>query len=475
MKQRILIKIGLTAVCIQITVCHLTAALVDSLARAEVATAIALASGATGKIDRPKAFEILKRHAEAGNPRAMNGLGIMYIQGHVSAPDTALAVYWLTEAGENDFAPAWNNLGIIYKYAHGGIQQSMERTYYYFDKAVQTGHPAGYYNAGYMLYKGLGCEQDYEKAFAYFEKGAERDYAPAMYMLGLCYRNGYGTARSDGDAHFWLAEADRKAYRFATDEIEAETPENNINRTQLKSAQTMDIPLQFAKVKHLDPGIDINGFYEGLLISYDWSGKNIIRETPIRLNLVSNGKSVEGEWMEAGDTVSLKAEQEAGSLRFVDTRQYRTDHYNTVDNPVLFLFEQAEIRISADDTGTSLAGNIRMYSPQSMEPERPMYLSLRKANAEVAPVTPIDALRAYPVPFSNELNVSFMQAEEEAVRIGIYNQSGACVYLYDAGRLPVGEQHLTLGPSLPAGTYIVKLFAGKRSSQVIVVSNGNKP
>jgi hypothetical protein len=352
----------------------------------------------------------------------------------------------------------------------------MEKAFYYFDKAAQSGHPAGYYNAGYMLYKGLGCSQDYQKAFAYFEDGAAKDYAPAMYMLGLCYRNGYGVERSEGNAHFWLAEADKKAYKFATDEIEAETPENSMNRTQLRSAQMMNVPMQYAQVRHLNPGMDINGSYEGLLVTYDWSGKTIIRETPVVLNLLSDGKTVEGEWIEAGDTVSLKAEQEADKLRFIDTRQRRADHY-TADNPALFRFEQAEIRVTADESGTSLAGTIRMFSPESMEPERPMYLSLRKANNEtsITPETAAGELKAYPVPFTNELNISFSMEEEEQVRIGIYSYSGACVYLYDAGRLSAGEQHLTVSPSLPAGTYIIKLYAGRRSSQVIIVSNGNKP
>jgi len=475
MKRRILMKICLTAICMQIITGSLVTAQVDSLARVEVSMGIALASGATGKIDRPKAFEILKKYAEAGNPRAMNGLGLMYIQGYISDPDTLQAVYWLTKAAENGFSPAWNNLGVIYKYAHGGIQQDLEKTFVYFEKAAQSGLSDGYYNAGYMLYKGLGCEQNYEKAYSYFQKGAEMDYAPAMYMLGLCYRNGYGVACSDGDAHFWLAKADREAYKFATDEIEAETPENNISPTQLRSAQAMNIPPKFAKVKHLDFGEDINGSFEGLLVTYDWSGKNIIRETPLILNLVSDGKTVEGEWIEASDTVLLKAEKESGSLRFIDMHHYRNDHYNNANDPVLFRFEQAEMQITDDGQETTLIGNIRMYSPESMEPERPMYLSLQKANAgitNITPITQIEDLRVYPIPFYHELNISFVQAEKELVKIGIYNDLGACVYLYDAGRLPEGEQHLILSPLLPAGTYIVKLFAGKHSSQVIVLSNG---
>jgi hypothetical protein len=118
-----------------------------------------------------------------------------------------------------------------------------------------------------------------------------------------------------------------------------------------------------------------------------------------------------------------------------------------------------------------------MFSPESMEPERPMYLSLRKANAgtSILPETAAGGLKAYPVPFTGELNISFTLDGEEPVRIGLYSYSGACVYLYDAGKLTAGEQHLAVSPALPAGTYIVKLFAGRQSAQAIVVSNGNKP
>jgi len=117
-----------------------------------------------------------------------------------------------------------------------------------------------------------------------------------------------------------------------------------------------------------------------------------------------------------------------------------------------------------------------MYSSETMEPERPMYLSLRKANSETPEIikTTVEDLKVYPVPFGNELNLSFMQTEEVSVKIGIYNYLGACVYLYDAGKLPVGEQHFVIKPQLPSGTYIVKLITENRSSQVVVISNGSK-
>ncbi len=448
----------------------------DAVTNEQVKAATALATGSSGRINRAKAFELLTNYANQGNPRAMNGLGLMYIQGHLFPADSVKAIEWLTKAGEGGFIPAWNNLGMIYKYAHGGVKQDQQKAYSYFEKAAEAGHPNGYYNAGYMLYKGLGCKQDYEKAFEYFKKGAEQSYSPAMYMLGLCYRNGYGVERSRGDAYYWLAEATRMEYKFATDELEAEEPENPESVTRLRSTQELNVPEQMAKVEHLIPENQIAGTYEGVLVTYDWSGKNIIGESPLLLQLEQDGEArqIVGQWIEPGkDTILLQATREPDKLTFTETRQYRSDHY-AVDGPVLFLFNEAEIQIITDGNTTTLAGNIRMYSPETMEPERPMYLSLRKAAAGITgdKATLTQPVKVYPSPFSNELNVSFEQTESCDVSVGIYNYSGVCVHLYNAGNLPVGMQHLSLTTALPAGTYIVKLFCGKKSHQVIVICNG---
>jgi hypothetical protein len=455
----------------------------DNLAKAEIQSAIALAQGTRGQIDRQKAFEILQPYAAAGNRRAMNALGLIYINGYIATPDTVQAVYWLTQAAENGFSPAWDNLGVIYKYARGGVKMNFDKAFYCFEQSAKTGSIVGLYNAGYMLYKGFGCEQNYEKAFEYFTQSAEKNYSPAMYMLGLCYRNSYGTLRHEGNANYWLAFADKLAYKPATDEIEAETPENREGSMKIRSAQAIEIPAQHMRIKHLNFVKNMDGCYEGVLITYDWSGKHIIRETAIELNLVSDGKNVEGTWIENGDTVMLRAEQENDRLRFFNTEQFRSDHY-TVDSPALFNFVDAEMQITENGSEISLNGNLTMFSPQTLEPERPMYIAIRRkidgendnnsTGLENATSLEKNSMYVYPVPFGNELNLSFTQTRQENVRIAIYDFAGGCVLMYDAGVLPAGEQRLTIETALPAGTYIVKLFTATRSEQAVVISKRQK-
>jgi hypothetical protein len=149
---------------------------------------------------------------------------------------------------------------------------------------------------------------------------------------------------------------------------------------------------------------------------------------------------------------------------------------------VLFNFENAEMQIVESEDGISLNGNLTMFSPHSMEPERPMYLSLRRAaagensgqdgNSRSAPAA--TALKAYPVPFTGELNLSFTHTGEGRVQTGIYDFAGACLLMYDAGIMPAGEQRLTLDASLPAGIYIVKLITAARSEQAVIISKGKK-
>ena len=442
--------------------------------RKEIANAIASAEGSNVKLDRYTAFETLSKYAVQGNSRAMNALGLMYILGSVGKPDTVQAVSWLTSAGNAGFLSAWVNLGYIYKYAHGGVKQDLTKAFMYFEKAAKKGAINGCCDAGYMLYKGIGCEQNYEEAYSYFRYAALKNYSPAMYMLGLCYRNGYGVVRNEGEAQYWLAAADKLGYRFASEELEKETPENQSKPQKVKGLNGNVIPMHFRKIAHINKSDIISGTYDGVLVIYDWSGRNILKEKSLTLQLNVNADSVTGLWIENDtDTVQIFAEKKPDGLRFTKTKHLRADHY-TMEAPTQYNFEKAQIQVDKDMDNLTLTGNIQMYSPETMEPERPMYISLKHItvnnnNSE----SKSKQFVVYPIPFSDELNISFIQTESDNdVSIGIYNTAGDCVYLYKAGKLPLGDQRIILKPTIEAGTYIIRLVSGKQSEQTIVICNG---
>ena len=439
----------------------------------EVSKAIELATGSKGRFNRGEALKIFRKHAASGNPRAMNGLGLMYLQGHQVQADSTEAIKWLTKAGEAGYVRAWQNLGLMYFYAHCGVTQDFEKAYQYFEKGVQAGGIGSLYDAGYMLYKGLGCQQDYQKAFFYFVKGAGKEHSPCMYMLGLCYRNGYGVETNAAEANYWLSEAEKRGYTFASDELEAETPENSLEGKKIQTRSAISTPTEYAKVKPLlQTYTELNGLYQGILVTYDWSGQHIISETPLQLSLKTEGNKVQGEWKTETDTVWLNATIKDGILHFENTQVHSDDHYSP-EEPILYKFINANIHA----VSSSLTGNIRMYSPQTMEPQRPMYINLYKTNASDIDNNKEDKkqnIKAYPNPFSDKLNLVFTLPEPAEVKLAIYDYSGRNVYLTDIGTLQNGEQRFSLTPNLAQGVYIIKIFAGKLTYQVIVVKEGGK-
>lgn len=443
----------------------------DENAYEEVSKAIALATGSKGRFNRSEALRIFQQYAAKGDPRAMNGLGLMYLRGHEITADSTKAIEWLTKAGEAGYVQAWQNLGLMYFYAHCGVKQNFEKAFHYFNTGVKAGGIGALYDAGYMLYKGLGCQQDYKKAMNYFIKGAGKEHAPCMYMLGLCYRNGYGTDMDEAEANYWLTEAEKHGYTLASEELEAEKPENSLEGTKVLTQNAISVPTTFARTRAVQKDMSLNGVYQGILVTYDWSGQHIISETPLQLSLQTEGNRVQGEWMTDTDTVWVNATIKDGILHFENTQMHSKDHY-LPEEPILYQFTEAEIQAVA----SSLTGNIRMYSPQLMEPQRPMYLSLYKTRASGIEDTRKDNkyIKAYPNPFSDNLNLAFTLSENADVKVAIYDYSGRNVHMTALGTLQAGEQRFSMTPNLEQGVYIVKVFAGKETFQVIVVKEGGQ-
>ena len=436
--------------------------------------AIDLLNGNKGRIDKPRAFNELKKYANMGMPRAMNALGLSYMNGQGIAADTVKGVDWLEMAGEMGYTQSWYNLGIIYKYGRSGIKQNMVQAFQHMDKAAGKQDIAGLCYAGYMLYKGLGCTQDYTKAYAYFKQASEKEYTQAMYMLGLCYRNGYGVERSMGDANLWLSKASARGYKPATNELSSDEPENKQTRLKVKGIGITSQPITFKRILHLQLIKDkqIDGTYEGVLVTYDWSGTHIIKESPFSLILHSDGSTVNAQWREQGaDTILVEAQWADTCLLFTKAEQGRNDHYHT-SRKVKWNFTNARLQLLNDSTGSYLAGNIQMFSPETMEPQRPLYMNIRRTqsvDSKAITNLNIEKFAVYPNPFSEGLNVDFYQASDSKVNASVYTTNGNCIYSADLGKYAVGEQKLTLSLNLPTGVYVFKLTTDSKQYQTIVI------
>ena len=214
---------------------------------------------------------------ESLKPTALNALGIAYLNGLGVAKDSTMAIKYLEEAGKCGSANAYYNLGLIMKNAPHE-KQDFAKALRYFEEGAKTGALNCCYLAGYMYYKGLGCEQDYKRAVEYFKKDEERISLSCQYMLGLCYRNGFGVEIDDQKADEYLQYAAKGNYLFAIEETLRENAEI-LPSTVLSDNNELNTPEEMPDAEpFIDKNTDLSGTYKGIIVTYDWSGKQIVKE-----------------------------------------------------------------------------------------------------------------------------------------------------------------------------------------------------
>lgn len=437
-----------------------------------------------------KALELFKECAEAGNGRAMNAVGMQYRMGLGVDTEYNEALSWFKKAATAGYVPALCNLGLMHKYGTG-TPADYSKSYYFFRKAAEKNYPQGWYSQGYMLYKGFGCEQNYEQAVALFKKGVAAGHTPSMYFLGLCLRNGYGTPVNKDSANYWLSLAASRGYAMAKDELAASEPEHaeiaGTLAARIREAQKL-MPKEkqvnkYVKIENSIAASKVEGIYEGYLLKYDWSGKHVVKADKLKIRLEMEGNNLGGVWTE-NDSISLelKALFTTQGIIFRDMNHFTNDHYNPVI-PDLMRFEKASIQFTEDGKETYLSGNLNQFSLTRTEPGKPLFLALVKTAQldksgsrfisivnEDGSELKLNALKAYPNPFSDIITLDFKQTKTCEVATLITTLDGKIVYNNIAGVLEKGNYALPIQTQfIPSGAYVITLRQGKKVSAVKVV------
>lgn len=216
---------------------------------------------------------------EKYKPVAMNALGVVYLKGLSVAQDSAQAVIYFEEAARLGHANAYYNLGRMMKDAPR-CKQDFKKALYYFEKGAEQGNLACIYAAGYMYYKGLGCSQDYRRAVDLFKSDVKGISPSCQYMLGLCYRNGFGVEQNDQKADEFLQKAALANYQFAIEETLRENAE--VEASILLTENDEYVPTSMPEIEpFIYKDTDLSGSYKGILVTYDWSGKQCWK-SPLR-------------------------------------------------------------------------------------------------------------------------------------------------------------------------------------------------
>ena len=87
-----------------------------------------------------EAANLLALASAAGDPIALNNMGLLYTRGIGVAKDVGKAIALFTDAVEKGNAAAANNLGYIYEHGVGGIQMNRDRAIRWYERGMIMGN-----------------------------------------------------------------------------------------------------------------------------------------------------------------------------------------------------------------------------------------------------------------------------------------------------------------------------------------------
>lgn len=405
---------------------------------------------------------------------AMHALGMAYMSGSGVEKDSLLAIEWLQKACEKNYRLAFHNLGLMYKNGACGVKQDFDKACHYFKAGTEIGSTMCNYDYGYMLFKGLGCKQDYALAAEYFMRDVEKNYKPSLYMLGLCYRNGYGVEKNLDMAKEYLTRAANLGSKAAIEELCREHEENYLHEEYLSDESLGNIPEKMPDIPELiNDASFLNGSYTGFIIMYDWSGEYILGEKPTKITINRTQNQAYGNMVFGQDIIPFKANiTENGDIEFCEGNIALNERYNN-KGKVNYTLQSAKL----DIWPTKIQGRLSLYSLDSKEPERPMYIQLvndEQLNNNNEALNPEALIKTYPNPFISELHVSFDLHEDADARARIFDKYGVCVYEKSLGHIHEGINKATLAPNLKKGSYVLNITAGKQVLRTMIVKNGGE-
>ncbi len=465
---------------------------IDSIINTKMYAAQKYLSNKNGSYNEEEAFKLYLECAKLGKHQAMQMVGLMYRDGKGTTKNITKATIWFLKAAKEGNTNAWFHLGMLYKNTSKS-EQDFFKSFQYFAIGTLAGNALCEYNQAYMLFKGLGCKQDYKQAVSLFAKEAKAtrgDNRKSMYFLGIALRNGYGVAKNIDSAKYWLKQASQRGDFSAKQELRTinDNGENNEPSSTAKAIQppayTSKSNLNtYQKIEHKLSETEIEGIYKGYIITYDWSGKNIIDSTAIELTILHKNGILSGVWIQS-DTLAIpfQATITPHSIVFTKTAYYQKTHYS-YNSPVLMQFESAKLQQTKLNDSIYIVGNIQMYLPELKEPYKPQYLSLVKYKKiadrnEWVDITKDDGsifvpntLKAYPNPFTNIITIDFELKQPAKIITSLRTTEGKTVYTNTSTLSETGFYTLPLkvNQNLNAGIYIVDLKSGNQHKTLKVI------
>lgn len=439
----------------------------------------------SGLYNTEKAYTESLNLALKGDANAMNILGILYCKGIGTNINDKEGYRWIMKASLLNQPQSFYNLGLLYKYGIG-TELSYDKAFAAFSKGVKMNDADSFYGKAYMLFKGLGCNQDYEQAVSLLKQGVLLRNKNAMYLLGICYRNGYGIAKSLDSANLWLRRTANYGDSRAIEELSSVFPENIDEHTDSDSKGKVNARVRtYGGLPHSKDTIRMNkniiGTYSGESLRFDWSGNHLLSNSKLTLAINEKNAQLEGDWHEENQIpLTFTGSVNDSSIIFNNSPVIqRSDHYYG-KRPLTIEFKSSVLRLTKVGDTTYLTGKVLLYSPESKEPEKSIYVFLYKSDnqhsddkyALTNANSETDSLnfRPFPNPFVDRINLHYTLTSSCYVSIIISDiTSGKMVYRSSSVFEEKGDYTKPLDVIAPSGTYVITLRYGKKLKSAIIL------
>ena len=136
-------------------------------------------------------------------------------------PDGKESIRWLTEAANQDYAPAQYELGRIYLYGRG-VPIDYAKALLWERKAAEQGDPRAQRDLAFMYERGFGVQADPAQAAEWNRKAAAQGQPDAQLHLAQALDEGVGVSKDAEEARKWYAKAARQQQPTAQLELARE-------------------------------------------------------------------------------------------------------------------------------------------------------------------------------------------------------------------------------------------------------------
>jgi hypothetical protein len=147
--------------------------------------------------------------------------------------------------------------------------------------------------------------------------------------------------------------------------------------------------------------------------------------------------------------ISLRRDSVKTSLKFKDNRPNRPVYFSALPTKFEPLTNKTSIKLSSKSLSTS----------------NKTLVSKNISNVNLEQVKPLDNVKIYPNPVSNQINLTYSLKKESIVTVKIMDLLGNEVLVLMSKKMDAGEQYnkFLIETKLSSGFYFVRLSAGSDS------------